>query len=917
MSSAIVETTNSDLRVPRVQAEITAQHIEMYEKNFLLLSKLLTQVVRVRAPELLGMLEGRYAFRRLSGHTQSNALQLCGIWFSLQSIANENAQCYCRNRQESNETNLSLLSTFAAAHEVGLNDSTTIELLKDIRIEPVVTAHPTEARRITVLEIHRRIFEHLNAIRLNPDDAAARNLHENKIRADIDLLWVTGELRREKPTIGQEVSWGLHFFSESIFDQLPEIIQRAQFAFGQAFNRTLPESFTPFRFGSWVGGDRDGNPHVDSQSTKNTLWQMRETILIWYEQRLENLIKQLSVADHSIELPEDFSSKLKDYLRQFDDLESISLRNPGEAFRQFASIIKARISNTLKGGIQPHQHAYKSAQEFEGDLAALFTGLKHSESQYLANELVKPLLDAVRSFGFRTASLDIRENASVINEVLREIWSQQAKQEQSCPSLDSPEWREWLLAELDKASPEPLESNELSATSRKVLSLFNMLAYELPRLDEHAIEYFVLSMTHRVEDILGVYLLAKYAGLFADPNNQDHCRFIVVPLFETIEALRKSATIMHETMNVPVVRRTITAHDNTQMIMLGYSDSNKDGGFVTSQWEIHLAQQRLVVEGNNANVNVAFFHGRGGSVGRGGAPAGDAIAAQPTGSINAPMRVTEQGEIVSSRYANNDTSSRHLETLLSAVFAQKLRDANRGDAAPSEEVTSALNEISQMAFEQYRKLIDNPHFLTYFESASPVEEFTLLNIGSRPAHRAGTDSLHRLRAIPWVFAWTQNRHLIPGWFGLGTALSNYISDHGLTALRQLFDKTAVFKLIIDEVEKTLAQVDIGIAEKYAELVDNSAARDEIFGLIKQEYELTVQMVQDVTGQETIANRFPTFRYHLEQRRGFLNALSTEQVELIRAFRATDDLDKTIEINEAKLALLLSISAVATGIGWTG
>lgn len=898
--------------------ELSERHIHMYEENFLLLSRLLTQVVRIRAPELLGMLEGRYAFRRLSGQTQSNALQLCGIWFGLQSIASEHAQCYCRNREDSDEINLSLLTTFSSALDAGLDAASASELLTEVQIEPVITAHPTEARRITILEIHRRIFEHLNDIRLNPNDPAARNIFEHKIRADIDLLWVTGELRREKPTVSQEVTWGLHFFSESIFDQLPEIIQRTAFAYQQTFNRDLPGSFSPFRFGSWIGGDRDGNPYVDTQSTKNTLWQMRETILRWYEQRLEELIKQLSVADHSVEISQTFADKLRDNLRRFDDLDSITDRNPGEAFRQFAGILRARISNTLKGGIRPNENAYQRAQEFENDLSLLYEGLNNADSQFLAVQLVKPLIDAVKAFGFRAACLDIRENASVINDVIQEIWSlQEGRSGDEFSALSESERRAWILQELAKELAEPYESNELSQQSRKVLSLFNMLAFELPRLDSRAIGYFVLSMTHKVEDILGVYLLAKYAGLFTDPLNQERCQFVVVPLFETIEDLRNSATIMRETMQVPVVRRTLKAHGNTQMIMLGYSDSNKDGGFVTSQWELHLAQRRLVAEGEKAKVEVAFFHGRGGSVGRGGAPTGIAIAAQPAGSINASMRLTEQGEVVSTRYANNDTSSRHLETLLSAVLAQKMRDLDNSGPRASDEVNDSLNAISEMAFVQYRKLIENPHFLTYFESASPVEEFTLLNIGSRPAKRAGTDSLQCLRAIPWVFAWTQNRHLIPGWFGLGTALKGFVDVRGSESLERVYENSALFRLIIDEVEKTLAQVDMGIAEKYAHLVDDVTAREEIFTLIQQEYELTEQMVKTVTGQSDIAGRFPSFRYHLEQRRGFLNALSTEQVELIRAFRQTGDMDKTSEINEAKLALLLSISAVATGIGWTG
>ena len=900
------------------EAETSQSHIDMYEWNIHLLSKLLSQVVRARAPELLGMLEGRYAFRRLTGITQSNALQLTGIWFALQTIAEEHAKCYCRNRRTDDSLNLSLLSTLEGARAHGASAEEVSKNFEQLDIQPVITAHPTEARRITILEIHRRIFEQLNDIRLNPDDPAARHIFENRIRSDIDLLWVTGELRRDKPTVQQEVAWGLHFFAESIFDELPELVARTEFAFKEVFNATLPDSFAPLKFGCWIGGDRDGNPNVDTQSTKNALRQMRDTVLRWYEKRLDEIVKKLSVADHSVDIPETFAANLSQALKKFDDPESVAGRNPGEVFRQYATLIKARIGDTLKGGLHPQGNSYHSSQEFQKDLATLYGGLNASNSDYLAREIVKPLIDAVRAFGFRAASLDIRENSSVTNEVLKEIWCAETGQHlDECPALNAQGWRTWLETELGAERETPIEISGLSARSRKVLSLFNMLADELPKLDDKALGSVILSMTHSVEDILGVYLLAKYSGLFADPNNQERCQFVVVPLFETIEDLRNAATIMREVFDVPVVKRTLRVHDNTQQIMLGYSDSNKDGGFVTSQWELHIAQRQLVAVGEKSKINIAFFHGRGGSVGRGGAPTGDAIAAQPEGSINSSMRLTEQGEVVSARYANNDTSSRHLETLLAAVLRQKLVPAESSDNRPSDEVNDALNAISEMAFVRYRKLIDHEHFLTYFEHASPVEEFKLLNTGSRPARRAGNNDLASLRAIPWVFAWTQNRHLIPGWFGLGTALKEFINVRGLVLLQKIFAESALFRLIIDEVEKTLAQVDLDIAEKYAALVPHEQAREQIFALIAEEHELTTRMVQDVTQGDGKGSRFTSFRYHLDQRRGFVDALSIEQVELIRAFRNPERARLEDEVDSDKIALLLSISAIATGIGWTG
>jgi phosphoenolpyruvate carboxylase len=447
--------------------------------------------------------------------------------------------------------------------------------------------------------------------------------------------------------------------------------------------------------------------------------------------------------------------------------------------------------------------------------------------------------------------------------------------------------------------------------------MFRIVPELRSEVDREAIGTVILSMTRSVADVLAVYLLAKEGGLFADRPGVEACTLPIVPLFETIDDLQRAPQMMKELLAVPVVRRSVRAQGGAQEVMIGYSDSNKDGGFLTSNWELSKAQVKLTRTGLEAGTPISFFHGRGGSVSRGGAPTGRAIAAQPAGSVRGKLRLTEQGEVVSFKYANRGTAQYQLELLAASVLEHTLKSEREEALAPSGEFDEAMEALSGAAQAAYRRLIDHPDLLLYYQAASPLEELSLLNIGSRPARRFGAKSLGDLRAIPWVFAWSQNRHFVPGWFGVGSGIETFLEVRGARGealLKRMFTDSRLFRLVVDEVEKTLTYVDLDIAREYAALVPDPRAREAVFAMVEEEYHRTVAAVLRVSGGTTLVERYPRFRRRLGRRLGTLNQVSRQQVQLLRRVREAGHGNAE---EEQLSALLLSMNCIAAGFGATG
>jgi len=887
-------------------AEYAGQLLEFLQEQWL-------DVIRLRRPAIVPILTGAGPVPAGDRELLFASMQAWGIWFQLLNIAEENTGMRRRRQAESTlgleQAPGTYAHALAEARTAGVAAERVQELLDKMRVSPTLTAHPTEAKRVTVLEIHRRIYVLLYALEDLRWTERERTRLAKLVHNEIDLLWLTGELRIERPTVPQEVAWGLHFFEQTLFERVPESLERLEWA----LQRRYPEHdfrVPPlFVFGSWIGGDRDGNPFVTNQVTRDTLLTNRRAAILHYQRRVAQLIQQLSVAQHAVSVPPKFRAMLNRLLDETGLRQELSRRNPGEVFRQLLGCVAWK----LRGSLEQTGAAYRNADEFLRDIVGVEQGLIQAGCAELATALVAPLRREVEAFRFCTVRLDLRENSAVTTRTLQKIWRLLKSGAGVPPPPDSREWLEWLTGELARPleGPGGFQLSDEQAVS--TLGLFELVAELRPQLDREAIGQFILSMTRSVADILGVYLLAKYTGNFADREAVEHCQLPVVPLFETIGDLRAAPAIMRDLLKVPVVRRSVKYRGGAQEVMVGYSDSNKDGGFLTSNWELGRAQAALTRVAEKAKTPISFFHGRGGSVSRGGAPTEYAIAAQPAGSINGRIRITEQGEVVSSKYANRGTAQYQLELLASSVFAHTLRSLDAEALRPNPEFDQGLEALSNLAFTAYRTLADTKGLADYYRGASPAEELVQMNIGSRPARRTGAKTLDDLRAIPWVFAWTQNRHHVPAWYGIGTALRSFSevrAADGEALLKRMFRDSRLFRLIIDEAEKSLAFVDLEVARAYAGLVDDAEVRDRIFGMILSEYELSARMVLQVSGEQVLAARFRRFSRKLGRRGNVLRQVGLAQVQLLDRFRRKHDQADLIP-------LLLSINCVSSGLGWTG
>ena len=886
-----------------------------------LLFKLLLEVVRKHQPEIEPVLLGQTTASGYPTDILARTLQAQGIWFQLLSITEQNSAMRRRRSIETESGHEQLPGTFAnviaEAARAGVRAETVRTLLEGLRVRPVITAHPTEAKRVTVLEKHRRIY--LILVDLESPRWTPRERQDliASLRNELELLWLTGELRLEKPSVAQEVAWGLHFFNETLFDAVPELEEKLD----RTLRRHYPAEtfYIPpfFQFGSWIGGDRDGNPFVTNEVTREALAANALASLRRYRDRLADLGKALSITERAMPLSDEFRTAVDAALALSGERELLLSRNPGEPIRQFLAVLSRRLDASIarhQGG-DPTPLAYVRPEELVADLRMIEQELKRTGHLELAASLVRPARRQVEAFRFSTVRLDLRQNTTRICETVIALWRLDTP-EGDLPQPLTDAWKERLLAELATPRAPRADLSGLPPEATETLGMFRLAAEMRQRGDREAFGSLVLSMTRDAGDVLAVYRLAKEAGLFSDAMGVESCGLPIVPLFETIPDLRHAPEIMRELLHIPVVRRSVRAQGGSQEVMIGYSDSNKDGGFLPSNWELAKAQLRLTRLGEELGVPIAFFHGRGGSVSRGGVPVGRGIAAQPAGSVHGRFRVTEQGEVVSFKYANKGTAAYEIELLASSVVKHSLLSEREQALAPVHEFNEAMEALSGPAFAVYRGLVENPNLITYFQSASPLEEIALLNIGSRPARRFGARTLGDLRAIPWVFAWSQNRHIITGWYGFGSGVRAFMEvrgEDGRQLLVRMFRESRLFRLIVDEVEKTAAVVDLAIARAYAELVEDKEVRGEIFGLIEREYVRVREALEAISG-EPLAQRFPLFRERLAQRLPTINQVNREQIELLRRFRAAPD---GREREEFKAALLLTINCVSAGLGATG
>ena len=757
-------------------------------------------------------------------------------------------------------------------------------------IGPTITAHPTEAKRVSVLEIHRRIYQTLvkfDSFRWGPKEILQL---EKDLEGEIDLLWLTGELRLERPSLEAEIEWGLQFYKTSLFEAVPRVFESYDEAITSVFGKQHFDHFN-LRFHSWIGGDRDGNPNVTTEKTLFAIQSAKDMVLSVYSESLTDLASQLSISNKIMPLSKSYYSSLDKIIRsRSEDPDGLIRRNPNETFRQALTAMNQCLD----------ERRYTYAKDFINDLQDIEAALCSVGASNISEKLVRPLRWQAAVFGFSAHTLDVRQNSEVVTRVLQNIWSING----SCPEFGSADWLQQVKTELLEPNLPILDKSDLSDESVELLSLLELIFTIQNGPDPESVGPFILSMTRSAADIFSVLLLARYAGF-----GSEKLSIKVVPLFETIEDLDKAPEILRQVYDFPLAARSLKDADGFMEIMLGYSDSNKDGGFLCSSWTLDKAQRAIARSLSKNGVKPKFFHGRGGSVSRGGAPTDRAIAAQPKGTLNGRLKLTEQGEVVTSKYANVGTAATQLELLSSSVLHHSGIPNVSAVDPEAEDVMEALSSLSQLS---YLNLVNHSDFVSYFNEASPVDELSLLKIGSRPARRFGASSLSDLRAIPWVFAWSQNRHLISSWYGFGEAVKKFFEIRGSSGkkvLKKTLRRLPLFQLSVDEIEKSLLLANMEIALLYSGLVNEEKTAQAIYKKVSDEYDCCIEVIEDLT-ERKVGVRFPNVVALIEKNESQLDWAHKTQVELLKIVRDSD-------INEHRIQLMQSMNCISAGLGWTG
>jgi phosphoenolpyruvate carboxylase len=807
------------------------------------------------------------------------------------------------------------LSGAAGKQRVGISAEEALGWLRKVLVVPVFTAHPTEIARRSVMFKRRRIgelLEELDRIPIPPEDMARL---EEQVLAEITSLWQTDEVRSRRPTVYDEIKMGLDYYDVSIFATLPSLYREIGEALNAAYGLTLEAHELPqiLAFGSWIGGDRDGNPFVTPEVTRNAIQLAREHLLHFYDGQLQMVIDLLSTSAQQMPVSDALRERLDEYESRIRTAESQAYGQffEFELYRRFLICVRARVRRTLHphGGIatplvRPSAMAesqdmlaqvlpgYQSAAEFAADLSTLRDSLAANRGIRIARNLIDPLQLLVRTFGLHLHTLDIRQHAKLHAVALKEA--------------------------IADTMGERL-SGALSPETTSILETYRVIAEVKAGCTPEAIRHYVISGATCVDDVLAVVRLGRLAGVKLEGSKENGDPGVMpVPLFESIEDLKNAPEICRELWARTDYRALLESWGNTQEVMLGYSDSNKDGGMLTSTWEIFRAHRELHVVAREAGIRLRLFHGRGGTVGRGGGPTHRAIFAQPLDSFEGQFRITEQGEVLNFKYADVVLAERNLELMIAASLDALARPNARdpeghftGMLKPEWE--QALDQLSGFAYAFYKQhILDDPQLLDYFEQSTPMGELEHAKIGSRPSKRKGSLSLETLRAIPWVFGWTQSRLLIPAWFGVGTAVEQFLARGGeLTTLNTMAKEFPLFIDLIRNVEMALGKVDLGTARLYSTLVEDEALRSRIYTEFEAEYHRTVKAVLAITRQTELLGNNPVLARSIKLRNPYVDPMHLIQVDLLRRKRAGED---TPEVNRAISA---TISGISAGLRNTG
>ncbi|MCX8504415.1 MAG: phosphoenolpyruvate carboxylase, partial [Beijerinckiaceae bacterium] len=777
-------------------------------------------------------------------------------------------------------------------------------------ISPVLTAHPTEVRRKSTLNRElglAELLERRDRMVATPEENEAL---EERLRRDIVTLWQTNLLRETKLTVLDEVLNGLSYYDYTFLRELPRLhsmLEDQLQALDPEGKTHEIESF--LRIGSWIGGDRDGNPFVTADVLESTLSMHAKRIFRFYIAEVDKLSRELPLSDGII--------SVSDAVRTLADMSpSASPHRQREPYRLALSGIQARIVATAQevAGLSDVGRAgnaapYSSAAEFRADLDSIDESLRQHGSAILTRGRLRLLRRAVDCFGFHLAIVDLRQNSAVHERTIAELL-EAVSPGTSYLTLSEDKRIELLTKELQSARPLISPHIHYSEETTGEIAVFKTASEAHARYGREVIANCIISKAEGVSDMLELAVLLKEVGLLAADGSAN---VNVIPLFETIGDLQACAAVMESAFSNPSYRALVKNRGDMQEVMLGYSDSNKDGGFVTSGWELYKAEIQLIDVFRKHGVAMRLFHGRGGSVGRGGGPSYDAILAQPGGAVNGAIRITEQGEIIASKYSNAEVGRRNLEILAAATLEASLLHPDQ--PAPKSDYLTAMDELSDAAFKAYRGLVyETPGFVDYFWSSTVITEIATLNIGSRPASRTKTRKIEDLRAIPWVFSWAQARIMLPGWYGFGSAAKAFVARHpekGLALLQDMAKEWPFFRTLLSNMDMVLSKSSIAIASRYAELVPDEALREAIFGRIRQEWSDSIEMLLAITGQSKLLEANPLLDRSIRNRFPYLDPLNHVQVELLKEHRSHPGDARVLQ------GIQLTINGVSAGLRNSG
>jgi phosphoenolpyruvate carboxylase len=856
-------------------------------------------------------------------------VQAYSIAFQLLNMVEENASAQSKRLREDKHGLASDPGSWGRALralvDAGLTDKQIAKRLNRMRVEPVLTAHPTEAKRATVLEIHREIYKLLVRRENNMWTAAEQRAIREEIKVALERLWRTGEIYHQKPDVQSELR-NINYFLSKVF---PDAVVSMDLRLRQAWEEAgldparveHPDSLPQIVLGTWVGGDRDGHPLVTAEVTARALNLFRSTAIAICNERLETLGQRLSLGDHLQSPPPVFIRQVEKHAAAHGEAGEAALkRNIGETWRQYVNLVRLRLPNTV-GELGPGQH--RTPEGVIADLLFLRETLIEVGAGRIARAELDPLLRFLRTFGFHMAVLDIRQNSAFHDKAIGQLLAATGQDDANFAQWDESRRLGFLDSELRSTRPFLREQASIGPEADAAVACHRALVTHIDQYGSAGLGSLIVSMTRSVSDLLSVYLLAREAGLTAGGSDDAYCLLPVVPLFETIGDLERSTGIMDAFLSHPMTQRTLKARRDagltdglTQQVMIGYSDSNKDGGILASLWNLYRAQQNLAAVGEKHGVRIVFFHGRGGTISRGAGPTHRFIDALPQGSIQGEMRVTEQGESITQKYANHITAVNNLELLTAGVTQNTfLHDvAVRSEAAQAK----VMDRLAEFSREAYQDLIRTPRFIEFFRQATPIDVIEASRIGSRPSRRTGAASLEDLRAIPWVFAWSQARFYLSGWYGVGSALARLKEEDpkGFEVIRKNYDDWPPLRYMLKNASTSVLASNRSMMKLYGGLVTDKKLRSLFLNRILAEHNLARKMLDELSGSKLSEGR-PRLRKVIALRESAIDLLHEQQVALLKDWRKKVADGDRKEADALLPQMLLSLNAIAAGLQATG